>query len=73
MGTLKLSDESISKYFGFFKHFDIETKKKLIIELTKSITASPVGKSKIKKLYGAWDDDRSAEEIIADIRNSRTL
>lgn len=30
-------------------------------------------KAACEQLIGSWDDDRSAEEIIADIANSRTM
>jgi len=71
MGTLRLNDESITRYFSFLKHLDTQSKKKLIVELTKSIESTPTKKSGIKRLYGAWEDDRTAEQIIHDIRSSR--
>jgi hypothetical protein len=72
MGVLRINSDSIMKYFGFFKHLDDQSKKKLILELTNSMKSTSPSNLEISKLYGAWDDDRSAEEIIVDIRNSRT-
>jgi hypothetical protein len=44
--------------------FPITTKSESKTEETK--------KEKLIKLYGAWKSDKSAEEIIEDIRSSRT-
>jgi hypothetical protein len=46
----------------------------IINRLSESLLKKEKGKrTSIKDSFGAWKDDRSAEEIIADIRNSRTL
>lgn len=72
MGTLKISDRSLKRYFGFLKNLDTKTKRKLIDQLTDSIEpAKPGCKIGIGSLYGAWEDDRTADEIINEIRKSR--
>ncbi|MEP7266588.1 MAG: hypothetical protein ABI844_03095 [Saprospiraceae bacterium] len=48
-----------------------DAKKKLIIKLTESINALPGNKENVDSLTGVWDDDRDADIIIKDIRNSR--
>ncbi|MEQ8582365.1 MAG: hypothetical protein RIC30_01985 [Marinoscillum sp.] len=72
MATLKISDKSISRYFGFLKNMDTQSKKKLIIQLTDSIESKETTKKGIDHLFGAWEDTKTAEEMISEIRGSRT-
>ncbi len=71
MSAIRLNEESINKYFNFLKNLDIQSKKQLIINLTASIESKKSKESKISSLYGAWEDEKSAEEIIKEIRDSR--
>lgn len=71
MGSLTLSNKVLDKYFAFLTRFDNQTKKKLIIKLTDSIETPPVRKFDLSALFGAWEDHRSSDEIIEDIRQSR--
>jgi hypothetical protein len=50
------------------KNWDIESKKDLIIKLTKSINDKAENKQDFSSCFGAWEDERSADEIIGDIR-----
>ena len=72
MATLKINDKALARYFGFLKNMDIQSKKKLIIQLTDSIESKKETKKDIGHLFGEWEDSRTAEEIIAEIRTSRT-
>lgn len=72
MATLKISDKSIARYFGFLKNMDTQSKKKLIIQLTDSIDPRKKTRKGIDHLFGAWEDTRTAEEMISEIRGSRT-
>ncbi|MCF8460527.1 MAG: hypothetical protein K9G46_07370 [Flavobacteriales bacterium] len=72
MGALKINSKSIDHYFGYLLNLDNRSKKQLIIKLTKSIDENEPSNSGFDKLFGAWKDDRTAEEIIKDIRDSRT-
>ena len=69
--SLVLTNKTIDKYFGFLTRLDNDSKKKLIIKLTESIDTNEVDKIDLKDLYGAWEDDRDADEIIKEIRDSR--
>ena len=69
--SLTLTNETIDKYFGFLTRLDNDSKKKLIIKLTESIDTKEVNKIDLSDLYGAWEDDKTAEEIIKEIRDSR--
>jgi hypothetical protein len=68
---LELSNKTIEKYFKFLSHMDNASKKRLIIKLTNSIDEKNKSDVSLRNLYGAWDDSRSSDEIIKDIRNSR--
>jgi hypothetical protein len=72
MATLKINNKSIARYFGFLKNLNTQSKKKLIIQLTRSIESQKKTNKGINHLFGAWDDSRTAEEIINEIRESRT-
>ena len=71
MGVLKISDSSLSKYFKFLKNLDDHSKTKLIGKLKDSIKTKKNSERSISHLYGKWEDDKSAEELISEIRNSR--
>jgi len=47
------------------------SKKKLIIKLTESIELNEDKNFKLDSLYGAWEDSRSSDDIIKEIRDSR--
>jgi hypothetical protein len=60
----------VESYFMFLKNLDVEVREALVVKLKKSLLAK-VPKSSYQSLYGVWEDTRSAEEIIHDIRNAR--
>lgn len=72
MSTVKVSNKSLKRYFGFLKNIDVESKRNLIAQLSNSIEPNKQGSKGIDHLYGAWEDDRTAEAIIAEIKSSRT-
>ncbi|HLT33061.1 hypothetical protein [Parapedobacter sp. SGR-10] len=67
---LALKKTTIDKYFGFLTRLDNVTKRRLIVKLTESIEVKEKKHFDLKSLYGAWEDSRSSDEIIDDIRNS---
>ncbi|MDR0891652.1 MAG: hypothetical protein LBN24_03470 [Mediterranea sp.] len=70
--SLRIEDS----YWTLLKGLNNEIKLRLIARLSASVAnemANDAPKEGVDKYYGAWVDDRSAEEIIADIRNSRVL
>lgn len=71
MGSLAISNKILEKYFGYLKNLDNNTKKNLIIKLTKSIETKSKKAFDIKSVFGAWDDDRTSDEIISEIKSSR--
>lgn len=70
MGLL-ISNKMLNKYFGYLKNLDISSKKKLILKLTESIENEPKKEFDLQSLFGAWEDDKSSDEIIKEIRSSR--
>ncbi len=69
--NIALKNKVIDKYFGFLKSLDNNSKKRLIVKLTESIEVGETEKIDLKSLFGAWEDNRTSDEIIAEIRNSR--
>ncbi len=65
------ANKKVNSYFRFMKNWDNESKKDLIIKLTESIGKESKQKYDFSSCFGAWKDDRSAEEIIEDLRNDR--
>lgn len=68
---LSLTNRDIDKYFSFLSRLDNVSKKRLIIKLTESIEDREPKPFDINSLYGAWEDTRSSDEIISEIRESR--
>lgn len=71
MGSLTVSNKVLDKYFGYLKNLDNKAKKTLIAKLTESLDIRPKKKFDPESIFGAWVDNRTSDEIIADIRNSR--
>jgi|TARA_B100000378_G_scaffold276888_1_gene275782 hypothetical protein len=71
MGSLTISNKVLDKYFGYLKNLDNKAKKSLIIKLTKSIETKSKKEFDINKMFGAWNDNKSSDEIISEIKNSR--
>lgn len=69
--SLVLKETTIDKYFSFLTKLDNVTKKRLIVKLTESIEVNEKKYFDLSSLYGSWDDTRSSDEIINDIKNSR--
>lgn len=71
MENLTVSESTLNKYFGILENLDINSKKRLIIKLTKSINRKPKIEEKLDNIFGAWQGTKSAEEIIFEIKESR--
>jgi hypothetical protein len=69
--SLTLTKATLDRYFKFLSKLDIKSKKSLIIKLTESIRVDDKNEFDLATLYGAWEDSRSSDDIIADIKNSR--
>jgi hypothetical protein len=61
----------VNNYLRYMRNWDNETKKDLIRKLTASIDSKSKDKYDFSSCFGAWEDDRSAEEIVNDLRADR--
>jgi len=68
---LTTDKSATDKIFDSLKGLDNDSKKRLIIKLTESIDTEPVEKIDLRSLFGAWEDNRDADQIIKEIRDSR--
>ncbi|NOX86278.1 MAG: hypothetical protein GXO86_09995 [Chlorobi bacterium] len=72
MKTTDLNSKFINNYFDLIKNLSLEQKLDIIEKLTKTIKGDIVRKTKtLKKAFGAWKSEKSADEIINELRNSR--
>jgi hypothetical protein len=87
MSTLHLSDTLLDGYVALFTQLGPQDQAILLNKLTESMKTDvtvpesvpeiyyppkPANPHLLEELCGAWQDDRSAEEIIEDLRKSRT-
>jgi hypothetical protein len=64
----------IDNYFGLLSGLSKENKIKLIAKLSSSVGKETTeGETIIDKFYGAFKSEKSAEEIIKEIRESRNF
>jgi len=69
--SVEITNKTITKYFGFLRKLDNNSKKRLIIKLTESIETKDDSSFEINSLYGAWEDSKDSDQIIKEIRDSR--
>jgi hypothetical protein len=70
METL-IENNLINNYYRIIKNWNIETKKRLILKLNNSIIEDTQSKHDFSLCFGAWDDARTADDIINEIKNDR--
>jgi len=61
----------VNSYFRLMRNWDNKAKKEMIIKLTSSIDELPKDNFDFSECFGAWEDDRTADEIINDIYSDR--
>jgi len=72
MRTTEINTTIIDGYVGLLDNLSTNNKLDLISKLTTSIKSDLTNKkSTFKKAFGAFESNKSAEEIIEEIRNSR--
>ncbi len=64
-----IPSNTIESYVLLMQNWDTDSKKSLIIRLVESL--EPKAKSDFSACFGAWQDDRDAEEIVRDIYDAR--
>ncbi len=65
-----IENRKVDNYFRFLRNWDDESKKNLIIKLTQSIGIETVKERDFSSCCGTWVDDRTANEIIEDLRTA---
>ncbi|MFC2087581.1 hypothetical protein ACFLSA_05435 [Bacteroidota bacterium] len=71
---MKADIQILNNYWGLLSNLTPSLKLKLIERLSKSINKEiNTEDDRIEKSFGAWQDSRDADEIISEIRNSRTF
>ncbi|RLD54474.1 MAG: hypothetical protein DRJ05_14605 [Bacteroidetes bacterium] len=66
-----IENRKAENYFQFMRNWDNESKKYLIIKLTQSIGIETEKDRNFSSCFGAWVDDRTADEIIEDLHADR--
>ena len=87
MSTLQLPDALIDDYITRFLQLEPQVQTIILNKLTESVKENdfvpkgipdrffhpePENPMTLEELAGSWQDDRSAEEIIEDLRRSRS-
>jgi hypothetical protein len=61
-------------YFGFLKNLNPNSKLDLISNLSQSLKDNDtISDTSLQSLFGAYKSEETADEIIAEIRNSRVF
>ena len=66
-----LENKLVDSYFNLMRNWDNETKKDLIIKLIQSIDSVEKKNRDFSSCFGAWEDNRTADEIIKELRTDR--
>lgn len=69
--ALSITNNIADKYFSFLSKLDTSSKKMIILRLVESIEVKKKKGNSLRKMFGAWEDERSSDDIISDIKNSR--
>jgi hypothetical protein len=72
MRTADLYTKIINGYLGLLKNLSPASKLDLISKLTQSVKSDIRSQNNnLKKAFGAWDQEESADELVDTIRSSR--
>jgi GTP cyclohydrolase III len=74
MKAQEINTTIVDGYIGLLDNLSPNDKLEIISKLTDSVRTDLKNKvSSFKKAFGAFDSEKSAEEIIEEIRSSRTF
>ena len=74
MKNTELNTILINSYFDLFQRLSSEAKQALISKLTKSMRNEEKNQTApFLSTFGAFEDDKTAQEIISEIEDSRTF
>ncbi len=65
----------MDNYYSLLKNLSHDNKLELIARLSKSMKSSKKAKKEISlsSLYGSWDSEESADELITELKNARNF
>ena len=75
MKAADINTTLIDNYFSFLKDLSADAKLELIARLSKSMKTSKKTKKEVSlnSLYGSWESEKSADEIIAELKSARNF
>jgi len=75
MSTVDINKRLVDTYYSMLKNLSQNNKLELIERLSNSIRTSKKEKSEnsIDALYGSWESEKSADEIIKEIEDARNF
>ena len=75
MKTTDLNTSLLDNYFGLIRNLSPEIKLDLIEKIAKTLKGSNIinNKSSLTNAFGAWKSEKTAEEIISELRNNRNF
>lgn len=74
MKTVDINTNLIDSYFSVLKNLSSDNKLELIARLSKSMKSPKrVKAGSVQSLYGAFQSDRSADELIDEIKKARSF
>lgn len=60
--------EIVEHYYQMIQHLNNADKMVLVEKIIHSVNNTPKSADSIQELFGSWEDSRSADEIIDDIK-----
>jgi hypothetical protein len=69
--NIAVKHRMVDNFFKYMRNWNTDAKKDLIIKLTASIESKSKRRYDFSSCFGAWEDERSAEEIISDLKADR--
>ena len=75
MKKVEINKTLIDNYFSLLKNLSSDIKLELIARLSKSMKTSKKTEKKVSldSLYGSWESEQSADEIIAELKSARNF
>jgi hypothetical protein len=75
MNTADINKTLIDHYLSILENLSVDSKLELIARLSKSMKSSEKTKKEVSlsSLYGSWESEQSADEIISEIKSARNF
>lgn len=69
--NIAVTNRMVDSYFRFMRNWNTDAKKNIIIKLTASIDSKTNDDHDFSSCFGAWEDERTADEIINELSADR--